>query len=94
MTQELSREQKLDIIDRILDEWKQTDKEHYICWAIESLAPKNMPALQAIPELEKVRPEKTDPNARYGWFGKPQGYGNIRTKALLKVRQFINEEKL
>jgi hypothetical protein len=102
---ELSKEQKLKVIDLIFESWMALNHEWYICIDIRQYAisegfisektcrigyPTEI-ALQLIPELMKIKPKSKNMYSG-AWFGyKFKTFGGIRTKKLLKLKEIIEK---
>jgi hypothetical protein len=100
MIQELTKEEKLRVIDKILANWKRYGRESYICNAVVREAVPTLAdvedntntAIALIPELLSVKPADVDIYNEHGWFGAPDFCQGERTPALLQVRKMIEEK--
>jgi carbonic anhydrase/acetyltransferase-like protein (isoleucine patch superfamily) len=101
---ELSKEQKLTLIDAILEKWKAKDEEEYICFTVcDQALRKHWISLDTycsnddeylcthlIPELLQIKPVSEYVHTA-GWFGGRKTFGNIRTQKLLELKEIIEK---
>jgi hypothetical protein len=100
---ELYKEQKIALINDILENWKICDAEYYICSNVSRQALHKCwisyfeynryymtdIALQLIPELLLIKPDNT--GISKSWFGEPEQFGGIRTQKLLELKEIIKK---
>jgi hypothetical protein len=104
---ELSKEQKLEAIESILNEWKKRNCENYICVSICNQAlyknyiladlyvhnPVSELSLGLIPEMIQIKPPHIT-NLDINWFGSTTvDFGSIRTKKLLELKEIIEKSQ-
>ncbi|MDR0700474.1 MAG: hypothetical protein LBG28_14845 [Tannerella sp.] len=100
--QELSKEEKLRVIDTILAAWKRYGMEGYICNEIVFLClPEALTthrttdlALTLMPELRFIKAPQIYIYREYGWFGRPKRYPERRTEALRRLKKLIEGQNL
>ncbi|MDR0688516.1 MAG: hypothetical protein LBF55_07550 [Prevotellaceae bacterium] len=100
-TSELTKEQKLEVIDEILAMYERDENyQYYICRDIKYTAyikgycNVSGKPLELIPELLMVKPKGA--NMRDSWFGEPKSPKNrpLRLAALRRLRKIVmNTEK-
>lgn len=96
MNTNLTKEQKIAAIDKVLWAWFKANKETFICYALMEAASQitgeefkglSRIALQLFPELQEFKPEGDSAI----WFGHLETYGNTRTGILLKLKDKIQK---
>jgi hypothetical protein len=97
MVHELSDENKLKVINKILAKWTTSPTENYICneivlniIGIIGDHNKNTDiAIKLIPELLIIKPNNVDLYNIEGWFGPPVICSMVRRNVLLQLRRII-----
>jgi hypothetical protein len=96
---ELTKEEKLSMIDEIIAVWEETGMESFICLDVKAVAVERgwmdcddwdaIDVTRLLPEMEIVRPQWRSPKQE--WFGIPRSYPHRRTEVLQQIREIIKK---
>jgi hypothetical protein len=100
---ELTKFQKLEVIDCVIDMFESSENGRYICMTIvDVLFYKGLvifvngvtdTAVSAIPELIQIKPAEVEMYDDLGWFGRGSLESNcLRLAALRKLREIIESK--